>query len=798
MRIYPLFLALLIAQSVFSQKTGVIQGKITAFSSNQPVEFATLILEGTALGAQTDEKGDFTINDIPAGFYNIRITCVGYTAKTLFEVEASNSKPTTLQIELEPSVQQIKEVEVKSNKNPFTKREESPLSVRTIGTNEIQRAPGGNRDISRVIQALPGVGFTASFRNDILIRGGAPSENRFYIDGVEIPNINHFATQGASGGPVGLINVDFIREVNFYSGAFPANRGNTLSSVMDIRMREGRDDRFGLTATLGSSDFALSMEGPLDKNKKANFIASARVSYLQFLFRALGLPFLPTYFDGQFKVKYKINERNDLIFIGLGAYDFNRLNTSANRSESQKYLLRVLPEQDQWNYTLGVRYNHYFKGQTFTLVLSRNMLKNIIFKYKDNNQDSLKTLDFNSFEAENKLRAEITGRKGAWKYNYGLLYEFAHYENQSNLNIGAGTPLEVSYATNLFLHKWAVFGTVSRSLLNERISLSLGVRADGSSYNSSMASTWSQLSPRFSASFQLMEGLRLNMNTGYYHQLPAYTSMGFQNNGGERINQNTLTYIRNVHAVLGAEYTHKYNGRISVEGFFKQYYNYPFITQSPQIDSINLANLGSEFGVVGDYPLASIKQGRSYGMEMLYEQKLTKGWFGIASYTLFWSEFQDKNDKYVPSSWDTRHIISITAGKKFKKGWEVGIRFRATGGQPFTPYDTLTSSLRPVWDNLQQGVRDYDQLNTQRLPWFHNLDIRASKRWYFKKWSLELYVDIQNLYAFKALSQPVFTAQVDADGNAVPAFPGSPNYAYRFLQNSTGNPIPTLGFIISY
>lgn len=129
---------------------------------------------------------------------------------------------------------------------------------------------------------MPGVASTASFRNDILIRGGAPNENRFYLDGIEVPNINHFATQGSSGGPVGLINVDFVREVDFYSGAFPANRGNTLSSVLDMKFREGRKDRLGLNFTVGSSDVGLSFEGP--KGKKSSFIAYARRSYLQFIF----------------------------------------------------------------------------------------------------------------------------------------------------------------------------------------------------------------------------------------------------------------------------------------------------------------------------------------------------------------------------------------------------------------------------------------------------------------------------------------------------------------------------------
>ena len=154
--------------------------------------------------------------------------------------------------------------------SPFQKSEESPVSKRSINATEIYRNPGGNRDISKVITSLPGVASTVSFRNDIIIRGGAPNENRFYLDGIEIPNINHFATQGSSGGPVGMINVNFIREVDLYSGAFPANRGNTLSSVLEFKQIDGNPDRIAKDFNIGSSDFGITLDGPI--NDKTTFV----------------------------------------------------------------------------------------------------------------------------------------------------------------------------------------------------------------------------------------------------------------------------------------------------------------------------------------------------------------------------------------------------------------------------------------------------------------------------------------------------------------------------------------------
>ena len=264
------------------------------------------------------------------GLYTIKCSFVGYESKTFAEINVNPNKPTILNINLIESSTSLDVVEITAS--PFQKSEESPVSKRSISATEIYRNPGGNRDISKVIQSLPGVASTVSFRNDIIIRGGAPNENRFYLDGIEIPNINHFATQGSSGGPVGMINVNFIREVDLYSGAFPANRGNALSSVMEFKQIDGNPDRIASSLTVGSSDFGITLDGPI--NDKTTFVFSARRSYLQLLFSAIGLPFLPTYNDLQFKTKTKLNDKNQITIIGLGAIDDFVLNTGINDNET--------------------------------------------------------------------------------------------------------------------------------------------------------------------------------------------------------------------------------------------------------------------------------------------------------------------------------------------------------------------------------------------------------------------------------------------------------------------------------
>ena len=299
MRIYSLLcLAFLLAYNGFAQ-TGIIQGRIINDKNNEPLEFATVQVQGTSLGATTSIEGTFTITGVQPGFHKIIVSMVGFDTKISEELQVLGNQTTFIDIMVSEASTTLKEVFV--SPNLLLRPTESPVSVLTLGVHQIEKSAGANRDVSKLVQILPGVGATAPNRNDLIIRGGGPTENVFYLDGIEIPVINHFATQGASGGVVGIINPDFVREINFYTGAFPANRPNTLSSVMEIKQKDGSRDRLHTKVAVGASDAGITLDGPL--NKDASFIVSFRQSYLQWLFKVIGLPFLPTYND--FQMKYK-------------------------------------------------------------------------------------------------------------------------------------------------------------------------------------------------------------------------------------------------------------------------------------------------------------------------------------------------------------------------------------------------------------------------------------------------------------------------------------------------------------
>ncbi|MEL6535830.1 MAG: TonB-dependent receptor, partial [Bacteroidota bacterium] len=672
-----------------------------------------------------------------------------------------------------------------------------PVSLRSIGPNEIRRNPGGNRDISKVVRSLPGVASTASFRNDIIIRGGAPVENKYYLDGIEVPVINHFQTQGSSGGPVGLINVDFIQNVDFYSGAFPANRGNALSSIFDFRQKDGRDDKWTMNAVVGASDLGVTLEGPVSDN--STLIVSARRSYLQFLFQLLELPFLPIYNDYQLKYKVKFDQNNQLSIISLGALDLFDLNLDANETESQQFLLETLPVQDQWNYTIGAKYERFRDNGFSTLVVSRNMLNNRNFKYADNDDSSEDNLISNylSQEIENKFRAEDYFNYNGFKVTYGVNYEYAKYNVNTFQQIP--TPFgaeERNFSSALDMHKWGVFGQVSKGLLGERLILATGFRADGNNYSELMDNMLDQFSPRFSASYYFTPNLSVNFNTGIYFQLPSYTVLGFvEAETDELANRDRVKYMQNRHVVAGLEYTFENTAKISVEGFYKRYFDYPFLLT----DSISLANLGADFGVVGNDPIISNSEGRTYGLEVLAQQKLSKGFYGLVAYTLVRSEFADKTGEFKPSAWDFRHVVSLTGGKKFARDVEIGVRWLFAGGAPFTPIDVSTSLLVDNWNARPGGILDYSQLNSERLPASHQLDFRIDKKWFFNKWTLDLYFDVQNLYNYQPAGPDILTIARDEDGAPLidNTLTEGASYVPRFLPSTAGQTIlPTVGIIV--
>ncbi len=791
LRLHTLFVFLFfVFISAYGAQTYSVKGVVTSHATGEGLPFVSVGIWNTPMGTMTDSLGNYFIGNLSPGMYRIQVSSVGYKTYVSPEFRIS-SYDYTLDIALEESQVALSEVSVVAA--PFRSSIESPIAMRVIGVQEIEKSPGANRDISKVVNSFPGVASAVGngYRNDLMIRGGGPSENKFFLDGVEIPNINHFSTQGASGGPVGIIDADLIREVNFYTGAFPVSRGNALSSVFDFKLLDGTPDKYTFKGTVGASEVALTSKGHI--GNKTTYIVSVRQSYLQLLFSLLDMPFLPRYTDAQFKVKTRFSQEHELMVLGLGAIDDMKLNTETDpEDESKQYLLNYLPTIKQNTYTLGAVYKHYSGNHTQTVVLSRSFMNNSNIKYRDNDESSTDnlTLRLKSDEIENHLRFENRSLVGLFDLTAGFNVDYAVYRNNTFQRAFTDIPKEIRYKTDLGLFKWGIFATSGYKSADDRFSASFGFRLDACNYSSLTDNPFKQFSPRLSLSYNLIGNFFLNGSIGRFYQLPAYTTMGYQEDN-VLINKSRLKYICSDQAVVGVEYYINKWARLTVEGFYKKYTHSPLSLR----DSIPLACKGTDYGVSGNEAASSTARGRAYGLEVMLR------WFGmgrftaLASYTWYRSQFEDPaTGIYIPSAWDYRHLFTLSGTYKLPKNWDIGLKFRLMGGAPYTPYDEYTSSLVPAWDATARPYYDYDRYNTGRLKTFYEADIRVDKSFYFKGVMLGFYVDLQNVLNFKYDNPPVLISTgekyVDNDGTE--------RYRMKYIAQQSGVILPTLGITVEF
>lgn len=772
-----------------AQPTHKIKGTVIDKASRQPLEFINVLILGLGRGAVTDAEGHFNIQEVPPGIYRLQASAVGY--KTVLTPEyIVSTKDLTIQIETEENLTELEGVTVTAS--PFRRDLESPVGLRIIGLQEIEKSPGANRDISRIVQSYPGVAFSpAGYRNDLIVRGGSPSENRFYLDGVEIPNINHFSTQGASGGPVGIINADLVREVNFYTGAFPADKGNSLSSVLDFKLRDGDMERNSLKATLGASEVSLASNGHL--GKKTSYLVSVRQSYLQFLFDMLGLPFLPTFTDAQFKLKTRFNTTNELTVLGLGGIDNMKLNTKLD-GEKAEYILSYLPKIQQETFTLGAVYRHYAGAHVQSVVISHSYLNNRNTKYLNNDESSAENLSLKlrSVEQETKFRIENASTFGNWKVNLGANLDYSQYTNTTFQRVYIDGGKTFDYHTYLGFWRWGLFGTISYATPDERFTTSLGVRTDANNFSSGMKGMSDQLSPRLSLSYRLTDGVYLSGNAGLYYQLPPYTGLGFKNNNGKLVNK-YLRYMRVSQESIGLSWRPRNTFELSIEGFYKKYDKIPFSI----VDGIPLACKGNDYGVIGNEALSSTSQGRAYGAEILMKWLIAKKLNLSSSFTLFKSEYRNnKESEYIASAWDNRYIFNMSGTYNFPHNWSLGMKVSCIGGAPYTPYDIDKSSLVTAWNAQGRPYYDYGQYNTGRLPAFGQLDVRVDKTFYLKRCMLGFYIDLQNVTNSKFRQPDILMSTGVIENPSAPI--AEQRYKMKYISQKSGTLMPTLGITFEY
>ncbi len=778
---FLLLLSLFTVNIASAQVAGTLTGEVTDVAG-QPIMGASVFLNGTQKGTITNENGTYFLADIPPASYNLTVSYLGFETQTKFNILVKSKGNPSYNFKLIAATENLDEVVVTNSK--IGRPKETPLSTQSLSAVEIATYPGSNNDVVQVAQTLPGVSpSVGGFRNDLIIRGGAPNETVYYLDGMEVPNINHFSTQGSAGGPVGLMNVSFIEDVTLSTSAFGAQYDNPLSGVLQFTQRNGNDRAFGGNFRVSASEAALTLEGPLFKKDneqaKTTFLVSARRSYLQALFALIGLPFRPAYWDYQYKINHQLDDYNSLTLLGVGAIDDFTLAAPDEFDSGQQAQLEQAPFIDQTSNTMGLTWKNRFKDGTgfMQTTLSNNRLANVFTRFEDAENETGIIFRNDAVESETKLRYQLTKFYEGWKFSGGFNLQHSFYSNET-----INTTNNLLFNTEIDFMKYGLFANTTKSFFENKLDVSFGVRTDADSFTegNSLAST---LSPRLGLSYEFQKNWKLNGSLGRYFKIPPYTMLGFRNNQLELVNQN-LAYTRSDHYVLGLQHILGPAASISVEGFYKNYDDYPVSV----IDGVSIANKGGGFEVLGNEEVASVGRGRTYGAELQFQQKLTNNFYGIFSYTYFFSEFTGfDRTVFLPSVWDSRHLISFVGGYKLKRNWELSARYRFAGRTPFVPTD-----LERTLETYPDIVLDYSRLGEEDLTVFSQLDIRIDKKWNFKKLSLNLFFEVQNALSQNNPQPPEFGLNRDDMGAVI-----SPRSLAEIPQDE-GQFIPSIGLVVDF
>ena len=777
-RQFVTFCLLLISLNLQSQNLGTISGKVFNNDTGLILEGATIQVENSDFFAITNSEGLFEIKDIPTSSYNVKASFIGFKSQTIFNVIVKSAGNQSLQYGLNPSSEELDEVIVVES--PFKTSIETPLSTQTFSAVEIETYPGGNNDITRVIQSLPGISpSVGGFRNDIIIRGGGPNETVYYIDGIEIPNINHFSTQGSSGGPVGLVNISFIKDVTLSTSSFGAEYDNALSGVLSFVQKEANKEKISGNFRIGSSEAGITLDGPV--NQDTSFIFSLRRSYLQFIFKAFGFSFLPDYWDYQMKLNHKIDEFNFLNFIGIGSIDELTVNEPDEFDFENQSTIEQIPITNQKSRTFGVTWKRIYKNSNgfFNLSLSNNKLENNFERFEDNVSKTNKVYSNISTEEDIKLRFISNNSFENYKFSFGGNFQVSKYSNRTLFKF-----YNINYNSNIDFFKYGLFLKSSKRFFNDKLSVSFGIRTDQDNFTS-VNKIFENISPRLALSLALSRNNKWNLNftTGRYYKMPTYTSLGFRDLNNMLTNKNSK-YTKSDHLVIGLEFINSESSRFTIELFDKRYSNYPVSST----DMVSLANKGGDFEVLGNEKILTIGKGKSYGMELLYQQKLKNNFYGILSYTFFYSKFSGIDKIYLPSVWDNRNLFSFTGGYKLKKNWEISSKLRYTDKTPYAPINIELSNM-----SYPEIVFDYSQLGNYFLDKFLKLDLRIDKRWNFKTTSMNFYIDAENLLANEIPVPPEYGLLRDSNQNVI-----IPRSLIEVQSDNRTSIIPSVGFVFYF
>lgn len=751
-----------IVDSVHAQpETGEVRGQVVQRGTGRPlVGAAVQVVDGTG-PVSTDSRGRFVLREVPVGTVTVQARLLGFETLEISDVRVTPGRATPLTLELREQTLQVEGIEVRASR--FMSRDDAPTSTIRLSADEVRRTAGGQTDISRTLLSLPGVVGGVDNRNDLLVRGGGPGENAYWLDGIRIPRINHFETQGVGGGALGLLNVEFVDDTDFFAGGFPARYGNALSSVLVVRNRSGSSDRLRGDVTVGASEAGVTLDGPV--GDRGTILFSLRRSYLQLLFQLLDLPIRPTYWDTQLRAEWNPDERNRITVIGLGSIDELELVPPANDDPAGVEVVNRVLDNDQWGYSSGVVWRRVLDAGTLRLSLSRSMDR---FRFEGRTADRDELLVSNdAWEAENRTRLDADLRL-APRVTLSLGAEATRESIRSDfVDVGGpGRPTQDGLQFEDTLRWWSggAWAQISAPLRGGRpgtrgLTATAGLRADAHE----LLAGGVELSPRVGLAWGPLPSWEFTASAGRFLQAPPRLALAVEVDG-RRVNRD-LPFQEARHWIAGTSWSPIESIRVSLEAFHKSYRNLPRSAADPRVV---LQNQGGDFGFVGAEPLEGDARGRARGVEFLLRAQSDGRGYLLTSYTLSQSEFRGPSGDFRPSSWDARHALDLTGGIRFGTGdrWELGSRWRVLSGRPFTPFDPEASA--ESFPRTGVGVPDRDRLNEKRTPAYHRLDVRLDRRLSAGGLNGRIYLDIQNVYNQANLFGFTYTEDPDFPDNLRP------------------------------
>jgi len=561
---------------------GKIIGTVTDADTKLPLAGANVILKDTQLGAATDEDGNFKIENVPVGNYNVQFNYMGYQDITKTDIIVRSNRITFCHIEMIPSTLETEVIEVSGGY--FSKNEENPTSTVNFSYEEIRRAPGSAGDVSRIIFGLPSVAKVNDAQNALIVRGGSSFETGFYIDNIEVPNINHYPEYGSSGGPIGMLNVDFISDVNFYAGGFSAIYNDKMSSIMELSFREGNREEFDGQLDFSFAGMGLVGEG-LISSGKGSWLLTLRKSYLDLIVEVVGQSeyAVPNYGDMQTKIVYDLNPNHKIMFLdilGIDEIHMNRKN--ALEEDMGAYFDQVLIRN-----TAGLNWRFLWNKKGYSNTSFSHTVTNMDYTsydtrvYRDSSFEK-KVFDFKPQEHEFKLRnVNYIIFNPANKIQIGfeaknLTYYQNNYYGNYNDDLGRKIP---AFRVDDNLSVTKVFGFLQYSWQPlSKLTISPGLNTGHFTYNKN-----TNLSPRLNLAYKLSGKTTVHGAAGiYYQNLPV--SLLVQNN----LNKD-LKDSKAYHYIIGMSYLLTDDTKLTVEAYDKEYQNLPVDPLQPtfcQLDQI--------------------------------------------------------------------------------------------------------------------------------------------------------------------------------------------------------------------